>query len=128
MTQLLGFIIAVIGLIGKLELAPFDALEAESEIISGALSEYSSCSFGMFKTAKNIELVVDLALITAFYLGGVGNPLDFFLKTVILLGAIALLQSTLTRLRIDQTVGLWWQVGAILSLVQLLIIILVRIR
>lgn len=128
LTQPLGFIIAVIGLIGKLELAPFDAPEAESEIVSGALSEYSGRGFGMFKIAKNVELVVGLALITAFYLGGVGNPLDFFLKTVILLGAIALLQSTLTRLRIDQTVGLWWQVGAILSLVQLLIIILVRIR
>ena len=128
LTQPIGFVVAVIGLIGKLELAPFDAPEAESEIVSGALSEYSGRGFGMFKLAKNVELVVGLALITAFYLGGVGTPLIFALKTLILLGAIAVLQSTLTRLRIDQTVGLWWQVGAILSLVQLLIIILVRVR
>jgi NADH:ubiquinone oxidoreductase subunit H len=56
------------------------------------------------------------------------NPLLFSIKMVVLLCVIALMQSTLTRLRIDQTVGLWWQAGAILSLAQLLIIILVRVR
>ncbi len=127
-TQPVGFVIAVIGLIGKLELPPFDAPEAESEIVSGALSEYSGRGLGVFHIAKNVELVVGLALIAVFYLGGVGNPLQFAIKTIILLGAIALLQSTLTRLRIDQTVGLWWQIGAILSLLQLLIIILVRVE
>ena len=35
----------------------------------------------------------------------------------------AALQSLFARLRIDQTVGLWWRVGAILLLVQMLVII-----
>jgi len=128
LTQPIGFIVAVIGLIGKLELPPFDAPEAEQEIVSGVLSEYSGRGFGLFKIAKNVELVIGLALITVFYLGGIANPLLFSIKMLVLLCAIALMQSTLTRLRIDQTVGLWWQAGAILSLAQLLIIILVRVR
>ena len=127
-TQPIGFIVAIIGLIGKLELPPFDAPEAEQEIVSGALSEYSGRGFGLFKIAKNVELVIGLALITVFYLGGIASPLLFSIKMLILLCVIALMQSTLTRLRIDQTVGLWWQAGAILSLAQLLIIILVRVR
>ncbi len=127
-TQPVGFVIAVIGLVGKLELPPFDAPEAESEIVSGALSEYSGRGLGLFNVAKRVELVVGLALISAFYLGGIGTPLLFAVKTLVLLAAIALLQATLTRLRIDQTVGLWWQIGAILSLLQLLIIILVRVK
>jgi NADH-quinone oxidoreductase subunit H len=40
-TQPVGFVIAIIGLMGKLELPPFDAPEAETEIVSGALTEYS---------------------------------------------------------------------------------------
>ena len=123
----IGFFISIIGMMGKLELAPFDAPEAESEIVSGALSEYSGRGLAMFRLAKNVEIVICLSLIAAFYLGGVGNPLIFILKTIGLLGIVALLQSTMTRLRIDQTVGLWWQVGAILSLVQLMILILVKI-
>ena len=39
--QPIGFVVALIGLMGKLELPPFDAPEAETEIVSGALTEYS---------------------------------------------------------------------------------------
>ncbi len=125
-TYPIGFIVALIGLIGKLELPPFDAPEAESEIVSGALSEYSGRGLALFHIAKNVELVLGLALISAFYLGGASNPLFFTIKTVVMLTFVALLQSTLTRLRIDQTVGLWWQIGALLTLTQLLIVILMR--
>ena len=38
----------------------------------------------------------------------------------------AALQSLFARLRIDQTVGLWWRVGALLALVQLLVIFLLQ--
>ena len=39
-TQPIGFLVALVGLMGKLELPPFDAPEAETEIVSGALTEY----------------------------------------------------------------------------------------
>ncbi len=122
----LGFIVAIIGLMGKLELPPFDAPEAESEIVSGALVEYSGRGLALFHIAKDIELVVGLSLIAAFYFGGIVNPFVFILKTVFLLLIIALFESAMTRFRIDQTVGAWWQIGALLALFQLLIIILQR--
>jgi NADH-quinone oxidoreductase subunit H len=122
-TQPLGFVVVIIGLMGKLELPPFDAPEAETEIVAGALTEYSGRGLGLFRLGKGVELIVGLTLAAAFYLGGIANPIEFFLKTLVLLGLIAGLQALLTRLRIDQTVGLWWRYGALLVLVQWLIMI-----
>jgi len=62
--------------------------------------------------------VLGLSLVAAFYLGGVAGPLAFFGKTLGLLLVVAGLQALLARLRIDQTVGLWWRYGVLLVLVQ----------
>ncbi len=125
-TQPFGFLVALIGLMGKLELPPFDAPEAETEIVSGALTEYSGRGLAFFRLGRDIELFVGLTLISAFYLGGLANPLQFLLKTLALLFITAGLQSLFARLRIDQTVGLWWRVGALLALGQLLILIALK--
>jgi NADH-quinone oxidoreductase subunit H len=50
----------------------------------------------------------------------------FLLKTVGLLLITAGLQSLFARLRIDQTVGMWWRLGALLALLQLLVLIIFR--
>ncbi len=126
LAQPVGFVIALIGLMGKLELPPFDAPEAETEIVAGALTEYSGRGLALFHIGKSVELVVAISLVTAFYLGGVGNPLIFLLKTLIILLFMAMLQSMLTRLRIDQTVGMWWRFGALLALLQILVIVLLK--
>jgi NADH-quinone oxidoreductase subunit H len=125
-TQPVGFVIALIGLMGKLELPPFDAPEAETEIVAGALTEYSGRGLALFHIGKSVELVVAVSLVTAFFLGGVGNPLIFLVKTLVIVLLMALLQALLTRLRIDQTVGLWWRFGALLALLQILILILFK--
>lgn len=123
-TQPFGFLVAMVGLMGKLELPPFDAPEAETEIVAGALTEYSGRGLGLFRLGRDIELVIGLTMIASFYMGGLASPLDFLWKTLVLLLITALLQSLFARLRIDQTVGMWWRVGTILVLVQLLVIIL----
>lgn len=125
--QPIGFLAALIGLMGKLELPPFDSPEAETEIVAGALTEYSGRGFALFKIGRDVELVIGLTLIASFYLGGFNNPLDFLWKTLLLLLVTAALQSLFARLRIDQTVGLWWRVGTILVLAQFILIILGRI-
>lgn len=122
LSQPLGFLIALIGLMGKLEQTPFDAPEAETEIVAGALTEYSGRGLALFRLGKGVELVVGLTLIAAFYLGGVPDPLSFLLKTVVLLLVLASLQTLMTRLRIDQVVRLW-RIGALLALVQMLALI-----
>jgi NADH-quinone oxidoreductase subunit H len=126
-TQPIGFVVALVGLMGKLEFPPFDAPEAETEIVSGALTEYSGRGLALFRIGKDVELVIGLTLVVAFYLGGLANPLEFLIKTLVLLLVMAGLQSLFARLRIDQTVGLWWRIGAVLGLVQLLAIIVGRL-
>lgn len=123
-SQPIGFLVAIIGLMGKLELPPFDAPEAETEVVAGALTEYSGRGLALFRLGKGVEMVIGLTLIAAFYLGGVNDPLQFLLKTVGLLIVMAVLQALFTRLRIDQTVGLWWRYGVLFMLVQWLIAII----
>jgi len=134
-TQPVGFLVALVGLMGKLELPPFDAPEAETEIVAGVLTEYSGRGLALFRLAKNVELVIGLTLIAAFYLGGFNSApgatgglqvLLFFAKTLLLLFLLAGLQALFARLRIDQTVGLWWRFGALLMLLQWFILIVWR--
>ena len=122
-TQPLGFLVALVGLMGKLELPPFDAPEAETEIVAGALTEYSGRGLALFRLGKVVEQVVGLSLIAAFYLGGVGDPLSFFAKTLALLFLLGVAQALITRLRIDQVVR-YWRVGALLALGQMLLLII----
>jgi NADH-quinone oxidoreductase subunit H len=77
--------------------------------------------------------VVGLGLIAAFYLGGFSPALPwvaaaaiFLAKTLALLLVLAVLQTIFARLRIDQTVGLWWRYGVLLVLVQWFVTILGR--
>jgi NADH-quinone oxidoreductase subunit H len=123
LTQPFGFVVALVGLMGKLEMPPFDAPKAKSEIVAGALTEYSGRGLGLFHLSKGIELVVGLTLIASLYLGGIGNPLEFLAKTAGLLVILSSLHCVLTRLRIDQTVGLWWRYGAVVVLLQWLALI-----
>ena len=124
LTQPLGFLVALIGLMGKLEMPPFDAPEAHTEISAGALTEYSGRGLAFFRLGKAVELVVGLTLVAAFFLGGLSNPLWFLVKTLALLLTMVVLQALLTRLRIDQTVGLWWRYGVLLVLLQWLLMVL----
>lgn len=125
LTQPIGFLVVIIGLMGKLEIPPFDAPEAETEIVAGALTEYSGRGLALFRLGQWVELVIGLTMVAAFYLSGIHNPLDYGIKTLFPLLIIVALQTTMTRLRIDQTVGLWWRYGALLVLIQWLFIILI---
>jgi NADH-quinone oxidoreductase subunit H len=125
-TQPVGFLVALVGLMGKLELTPFDSPEAETEIVAGALTEYSGRGFALFRLGKDIELVIGLTMVASFYMGGLANPLDFLLKTGGLLLFLSGLQTLFARLRIDQVVGLWWRMGALLALVNILIVIFIH--
>jgi NADH-quinone oxidoreductase subunit H len=126
LTQPIGFLVAVVGLMGKLELPPFDSPEAETEIVAGPMTEYSGRGWALFRIGRDVELFVGLTLMASFYLGGIANPVEFVLKTGGLLVVTAALQSLFCRLRIDQTVGLWWRIGILLALGQLFLIVILR--
>src|SRR5512140_752341 len=124
LAQPLGFLVAVVGLMGKLEMPPFDAPEAHTEIVAGALTEYSGRGLAIFNLGRAVELVVGLTLVSAVYLGGLSDPLSFLVKTIAILFVLVGIQALLTRLRIDQTVGLWWRYGTLLVLAQWFVMIL----
>lgn len=131
LTLPITFVVAIIGLMGKLELPPFDAPEAEAEIVAGALTEYSGRGLALFSLGRAVELVVGLTLVVTLYLGGIGDGIFaaffFTAKTLALLVTIVIMQTVLARLRIDQTVGLWWRLGAVLVLAQWLLILLIKV-
>jgi NADH-quinone oxidoreductase subunit H len=126
LTQPIGFLVAIVGLMGKLELPPFDSPEAETEIVAGPMTEYSGRGWALFRIGRDVELFVGLTLMASFYLGGIANPVEFILKTGGLLVVTAGLQSLFCRLRIDQTVGLWWRIGVLAALAQLFLLVIFR--
>lgn len=123
--------VALISSQGKLERAPFDAPEAETEVVSGAFVEYGGKLLAIFKMAMDCELVVLASLISAVFLPFMtGIPvLDFLLyiaKTVAVLMFLVLLRSAMARLRVDQMVGFCWKILTPVAVAQIVLNLLVR--
>src|SRR6516165_9027118 len=73
---LLAFVILLIASIAEVNRTPFDLPEAESEIIAGYHTEYSSMRFGLFFLAEYLSVFAVSCLATALFLGG-GTPIPF---------------------------------------------------
>jgi len=111
---ILAFIVAIICMQGKLGLVPFDAAEAETEVMSGPFVEYSGAPLGVLRLMRSMMLfVMPVFLVTVFW-GGItagGNILSIIfgcLKVVLLLVLVILMRNTNPRWRIDQAVGFFW--------------------
>jgi NADH-quinone oxidoreductase subunit H len=108
-----GFVIAIFALQGKIGFVPFDLAEAEGEIAGGALIEYSGILLGLFKLTKAILLIVGPLFLIALYFGGI-NLLSLtgiatgILKYLMFLVLFILIKNTNPRLRIDQALRFFW--------------------
>jgi len=94
-----GFIIAAQAQLG---LQPFNIAEAEQEIVSGAMTEYSGSILGLFNLSKAIRLFVIISLITVLFLNP-ANFLVFISMSLFFLFMVTVLRTVTFRLRIDQT-------------------------
>lgn len=125
--NLIGLIVALIALQGKLERVPFDIPEAETEIVGGTFTEYSGRLLAMFRLAIDIEAVVGASLIAAVFLpfglglGAAWGFIFYLLKVLAVIALLALLRTVLARLRIEQMVVFCWKIVAPAALLQLLI-------
>jgi len=126
-----AFFTALIAVQGKLERAPFDSPEAETEIVSGALVEYSGKLLALFRMSMDCELVVMASLISAIYLPFVTGMviLDFvlyFAKTLAVLLVLTLMRAATARLRVDQMVNFCWKFLTPAAILQIILDLLIR--
>ncbi|TFV76900.1 NADH-quinone oxidoreductase subunit NuoH [Blastococcus sp. CT_GayMR19] len=137
-----SFVIYVIAVVGETNRAPFDLAEAESELVGGFHTEYSSLKFALFFLAEYINMVTVSALAATLFLGGWRAPwpisiwdgantgwwplLWFFLKVVVALFIFIWLRGTLPRLRYDQFMHFGWKVLVPVALVWILVVATMR--
>ncbi|MBN9194449.1 NADH-quinone oxidoreductase subunit NuoH [Microbacterium sp.] len=132
-----SFVVFVIAMVGETNRAPFDLPEAESELVGGFHTEYSSLKFALFFLAEYVNMVTVSAMATTLFLGGGSIPglpdvsgwwqfLAFLVKMFIFLFVFIWLRGTLPRLRYDQFMRLGWKVLVPVSLLWILLIFAIR--
>ena len=131
--QPIGFLVALIGLIGKLKRDPLDIPSAKSEVVGGSLTEFSGIKLALWHLVINIQAVVGVFLLINLYFGWTiktNSPLSIgifiiecLIMTVILSGTSAIF----SRLRIDQLASLGWKILVPLALLQLAVVILMGV-
>jgi len=112
--QPLGFLIFSVCGIAETNRAPFDLPEAETELVAGYHTEYSSMKFGMFFMAEYAHMLNVSAIVTTLFLGGWQGPwlppvVWFLLKVSVFLFGYIWLRATLPRFRYDQLMSFGWK-------------------
>ena len=124
--QPLGFLLFFIGALAEINRAPFDLMEADSELVAGYFIEYSGMKFGLFFLAEYAEALVVSALVATLFLGGWRGPLLpdwlwFLVKVGAVFFVIVWIRATVPRVRIDQLMALAWKFLFPLALINLLV-------
>jgi NADH-quinone oxidoreductase subunit H len=110
--------------------APFDLLEAESEIVAGFHIEYSGLKFGMFFVGEFLHAFTISALTATLFLGGWRGPwaelypllglFYFFIKTSIIYFVVIWIRGSFPRIRIDHMNNLNWKLITPLAMASLI--------
>ncbi len=126
-TALIFFIVSI----AEVGRAPFDLVEAESELVSGFNIEYSGLKFGFFFVADFLHAFTIALLFATLFLGGWRGPgaiqypvLGFvylMIKTSVVYFIVILLRASLPRFRIDQMMNLNWKLLTPLSMTMLVL-------
>ena len=126
------FLISSIAEVGR---APFDLLEAESEIVAGFHVEYTGMKFGVWMLAEFLHAFTICAITAVVFLGGWRGPwvdqypllgvVYFLIKTYFVSMIMLWIRVTVPRVRIDQMNDLNWKFLVPLSLVALVVTALV---
>ncbi|HKR17341.1 NADH-quinone oxidoreductase subunit NuoH [Rhizorhapis sp.] len=108
--------------------APFDLTEAESELVAGYQTEYSSMSFALYWLGEYANVILMCALNAILFWGGYLPPFDWtplyyvpgiiwlFAKILFFFFVFSWVKATVPRYRYDQLMRLGWKIFLPLSL------------
>ena len=128
----LAFVIFYISSQAETGRAPFDLIEAESELVAGFNIEYSGMKFGMFFAAEFLHVFTNGILMALLFFGGWMGPLYYEspliafawlgLKGALIYLTTLWLRNTVPRLRIDQIMAFNWKFLVPLSILNLILL------
>jgi NADH-quinone oxidoreductase subunit H len=129
------FFLFLIAVTAELTRPPFDLTEAESELVGGFHTEYSSIRFALFFLAEFMNVITMSAIMVTLFFGGPDGPVPhiptfsiwfpivwFLAKEMVFLFTYVWLRAALPRLRYDQLMTLGWKYLIPLSLGWLMIL------
>ena len=113
--QFFAFIIYLICAVAETNRAPFDLAEAESELVAGFHTEFSSMKFALYFLSEYANMMVVSGVAITCFLGAwhgpvLPGPVWFLLKLGFFLFCYIWLRATFPRLRYDQLMSLGWKV------------------
>jgi NADH-quinone oxidoreductase subunit H len=116
--QIVGFAIYIVTAVAETNRAPFDLVEAETELVGGFHTEYSGLRFGLFFIAEYLNMITVACIATLLFLGGWNAPFGltivpglvwFVLKAALFIFMYIWLRTTLPRLRYDRLMNFGWK-------------------
>ena len=122
------FVVFFISALAETARAPFDLTEAESELVAGYQTEYSSMAFALFWLGEYANILLMCSLCTLLFMGGWLPPVDwaplyyvpgiiwFLVKTFMFFFVFSWIWATVPRYRYDQLMRLGWKVFLPMSL------------
>jgi NADH-quinone oxidoreductase subunit H len=124
------FIVFFISVLAETNRHPFDLPEAESELVAGFMTEYSSMAFALFFLAEYANMILVSALTSLLFLGGWLSPVGFlpdgifwlFVKMSAILFLFLWFRATFPRYRYDQLMRLGWKVFLPICLIWLVVV------
>jgi NADH-quinone oxidoreductase subunit H len=131
--QVVGFVIFLIAAQAELAQPPFDMPVAESEVVTGYMTEYTGFRFLIFYISETATAIALAALAATLFLGGwqlpfldlhgtaanIAGPIILFAKVMVVAFLIFWVRFSFPRLREDQLQALAWKVLIPLTLVNL---------
>ena len=122
-------VVFFISSLAETQRAPFDLTEAESELVAGYQTEYSSMSFALYWLGEYANVILMCVLNATLFWGGYLPPVDWaplywvpgiiwlFIKMCAFFFLFSWVKATVPRYRYDQLMRLGWKVFLPLSLV-----------
>ncbi|MCD1621300.1 NADH-quinone oxidoreductase subunit NuoH [Citromicrobium bathyomarinum] len=128
------WVVFFISSLAETQRVPFDLTEAESELVAGYQTEYSSMAFALYWLGEYANILLMCALNTLLFFGGWLPPVDwaplywvpgiiwFLLKTLFFFFMFSWVMATVPRYRYDQLMRLGWKIFLPMSLIFVFVI------